>query len=456
MGAGVSVDPQRAAALRALTRVRRDGAWIQAAIEGDSAASKLGARERAFVHALARGTVEHLGTLDVLIDSAADRPSSIEPRVRDALRVAAYDTVYLSTPDRAAVNEGVELVRSVQPRAVGLANAVLHRIAERAADDPFGDVDTDLDAFALSTGHPSWLAALLADEFGEDTARSAMLADESPAPLYLAVNPFATSLPDLIAELEDAGCGPHASDVPGSVLCDDPSRAVTSEALREGRAIVCDLAPQAIVAATPLDPGQTLFESAAGRGTKTVLLQAAAARAGGEARIVAADIHEFKTRLLDKRVSDLAVPGVSSVVLDARDASAVMAAVGGAPDVVFVDAPCTGLGTLRRHPEKRWATVPEQIEELACLAEELMSSAMQVVRPGGFVVYSTCTLTRRENAQVVDSALQSQADSFEVVSLADRIAPSMLRWVTPEGYFQSLPEPGGPDGHFAAVVRRLQ
>lgn len=454
MGPGVSADPQRAAALRVLTRVRRDAAWIHSALEAEPKLTAMPSRERAFVTALVRGTVEHEGTLDAMIDRWAAKSSGIEPRVRDALRLAAYEIVYLSTPDRAAVNEGVELVRSVQPRAAGLANAVLHRIAEAAADGPFGDVDNDLEAFASATGHPLWLAELLAEDLGTDVARTVMTANDSPAPLYLAHNPFATGFEELMDELVSAGCEPQACDVPGSIVCANASATVGSAALREGRAIVCDLAAQGIVAATPVVAGETLFEAAAGRGTKTLLLQSGAVRAGGQARIVAADVHEFKTLLLVKRMLELGVPGVTTATLDSRDLSAAREALGSDPGVVFVDAPCSGLGALRRHPEKRWRITPQEIDEVASLAEQLLATALRLVRPGGFVVYSTCTLTRRENVGVVTRALDAAAREFEIVPMNGLVAASLDSWVTPEGHFQSLPRPGGPDGHFAALIRR--
>jgi len=452
----VSANPARAAALRVLGRVRRSGAWVASALDADPSVGRLEPRDRAFVTALTRGVVSHAGTLDAFIDEAASRPSAIEPRVRDALRLAAYEILYLATPSRAAVNEGVNLVRSIQPRAASLSNAVLRRISERAQTAPFGDTETSLEALALATGHPAWMAHLLAEDLGEQRAREFMSADETQAPLYLAHNPFsAVSYEELLSELAAQGCEPAHGPVEGSLVCGDAARTVTSPALKEGRAIVCDLCAQAIVAAVPIISGSVVFESAAGRGTKTLLLQAAAVRAGGAARIVAGDVHGFKVDLLTARMHHLGVPGVTGVAVDSCDDQAVLALTQGRPDVVFVDAPCSGLGTMRRHPEKRWSLSAEDIVALASISEELLGAALRLVRPGGFVVYSTCTVTRRENAQVVEGAVRAASGTYEMVSLAGRIAPELSEWVTGEGYFQSLPREGGPDGHFAALVARV-
>jgi 16S rRNA (cytosine967-C5)-methyltransferase len=125
-------------------------------------------------------------------------------------------------------------------------------------------------------------------------------------------------------------------------------------------------------------------------------------------------------------------------------------------DAAFVDAPCSGLGTLRRHPEKRWRIAPSDLTDLGVLGLELLASAASLVRPGGIVVYSTCTVARKENAEVVESFLANElGKEFHIESLDEAVPGEWRRFVTAEGYFSSFPVSGGPDGHFAArLVRR--
>lgn len=451
----MSATGARKLALEAIYRARRNDAWLSDVLSSALDKSDLEPRDRAFAARLARGVSEHVGTLDELIDAVADRPGRIEPQVRDVFRLAAYEAIFLDTPDRAVVSEGVDLVRSVTPRAAGYANAVLRRLVERSADFPFGDPETDLAALARSTGHPLWLAELFVADLGPERARILLLAGAEPAPFACAVNPFRSTLQDVMATLEAEGAEPTQGLLGNSILCANAAAAVKGAAVRDGLVLVSDETAQAICASVPVVPGGVLVDVAAGRGTKTALLQAAAVSAGAPMEVSALDIYGFKTELLQKRMRELKIPAVTSVTADATDSNA-LATLGLEADLVFVDAPCSGLGTLRRHPEKRWSVTPEVITELAALGARILKASASLVRVGGFMVYSTCTVTAEENASVMQAFIKESAGLFELVSFAGRVPESFERWITPEGWLQTLPEPGGPDGHFAALVKRVR
>ncbi len=237
----------------------------------------------------------------------------------------------------------------------------------------------------------------------------------------------------------------------------DAGAAVRGQALQRGLVVAVDASAQLVVRMVDPRPGATLVEVGAGRGTKTLLLQSMAVGAGGPAHIYAVDSHEFKARLLAERLGRYGVPGVRILVGDATDFSAIAGAPeAGTVDSVLVDAPCSGLGTLRRHPEKRWRVEPADIDSLAALGSRLLGEAARLVRRGGFVVYSTCTVTDKENAAVVRAFLDSDAGSgFLVDSVADQVPEAWQRFVTDEGFFRSLPSEDGPDGHFAARLVRV-
>ncbi len=455
LGGRVSATEARKLALEAIYRARRNDAWLSDVLSTALDKSELEPRDRAFAARIARGVSEHVGTLDEIIDSVADRPGRIEPQVRDVLRLAAYEAIFLDTPDRAVVSEGVDLVRSVTPRAAGYANAVLRKLVERATGFPYGDPETDLAALARQTGHPLWLAERLVKELGTEAARTMMLAGAEPAPFTCAFNPFRATRDEAFAALEVDEAQPEDGLLGSSIVCGNPSAAVKSQAVRRGMVIVCDEAAQAVCSAAPVVPGGVLVDVAAGRGTKTALLQAAALAADAPMVVTALDVYGFKTELLHKRMTDLKVPGVVSVTADATDAEA-LTALGIQADLVFVDAPCSGLGTLRRHPEKRWAITPSMITEVAALGASILGASANLVGPDGFMVYSTCTVTEEENASVVRAFIEESAGSFKVISFSGRVPESFERWVTSEGWLQTIPEPGGPDGHFAALVQRAR
>jgi 16S rRNA (cytosine967-C5)-methyltransferase len=281
-----------------------------------------------------------------------------------------------------------------------------------------------------------------------------MSADGEPAPLYLAHNPFAGSMEDFVNLLHTEGAEPSPFGPVGCLKCDQPSAAVHSSALAEGKGLVVDAAPQTIASLVPLAPGDRVLDLAAGRGTKTALLQANALRVGGIARILAVDIHQFKTDIVARRMTALGIPGVEVAVADVTDPDELLRHSGGPADVVFIDAPCSGIGALRRHPEKRWRLRPDEIDTLALLGSRMLASAADLVRPRGFVVYSTCTVLPAENGDVVRAFLDSDPGRrFSTHDVTPQIPADFEGSVTPEGWFSSLPQHCGPDGHFAAVLQ---
>ena len=455
MGSVVSASPARRLAREVISQVRERSGYAHEVLDGRMRTHDLVPAEASLATRLAYGALQTQGTLDEAIARYV-AGKKIEPKVRDALRVSAYEILYLSTPARAAVHQGVELVRSVRPQAAGLANAVLRKLAEDAPTFPWGDPGTDVSALARLYGHPLWLAKMWVDELGWEAATRVMSADNEPAPLYVAANPFASSVDQARAALRADGALPQPCPVRGCVEVGNAAAAVHGAALRDGLVLACDAAAQSIARLVRVQPHQRILEIGSGRGTKTILLQASAVESGGPALIYAVDLHAFKARLLEQRLQRFCVPGVVALVGDARD----IASIPGAPereslDAAIVDAPCSGLGTLRRHPEKRWRVEPADIDALGDLGFHLLEQAAALVRVGGFVVYSTCTLARRENDSVVQSFLASeQGREWRVDPLGDDIPAEWREFVTHEGYFSSLPVSGGPDGHFAARLVR--
>jgi 16S rRNA (cytosine967-C5)-methyltransferase len=405
---------------------------------------------------LAYGALQAMGTLDEAIDRVTDRPTAIEPLVRDALRLSAYELLFMRTPPRAAVHEGVDMVRSVRAQAAGLANAVLRRVAADVETFPWGDPETDDAALARATGHPAWLVQRWIEELGREPAKRALYADLEHAPLYLWANSFDGSLVETIDALTADGAQPEQGPLPRCLRAGDAQAAVRGAAVARGLAIVTDASAQ-IAALACAFPGGVVVDVAAGRGTKTAQIQASCVEAGGAAEVYALDLHEFKAQVLTRRMRDLHVPGVVAVVGDATAIEAVpgLPALGSA-DAVLLDAPCSGLGSLRRRPEKRWRVTPDDIDRLAILQGSMLQQSALLVRVGGRVVYSTCTVSRRENEEVVTRFLESAAGAFATIDVSTATGGIWTGDTTEQGWFQSTPESDGPDGHFVAVLERVR
>ncbi|MCI8468782.1 MAG: antitermination protein NusB [Eggerthellaceae bacterium] len=445
-------------ALEAIHQLRARDAFAQDVIASTIDSSKIAREERAFATRLVLGVTSARGTLDEVIDGCMDSPDDASPAVRDALALSAYEIIFLQKSPHAAVDQGVELVKSVAPRAGGLANAVLRRVVRAKESFPFGDPRTDLAAYARLHAFPRWLAERLIRDLGPQGAHALMTASNEPAPVFVAVNAAKATDDEVVSVLAAAHGDPTPVEVAGRPV---PGcyRLSTGLALLDGRVrrmlsqgllLVSDAASQAVASLVVGESEPSSFlEVGAGRATKTILDQSCAQRRFGHqvADYVTVDAHAFKTRLLRERADQYGIEVAEALTGDGTDLDALIG--DRAFDRVFVDAPCTGLGTLRRHADIRWRLRPETIAEQAALGARLLASAASHVAPGGILAYATCTVTQQENAGVIEAFLATdQGAGFELVPYARPDLGVELP------FFSTSLEPGGPDAHFLALLRR--
>ncbi len=322
-------------------------------------------------------------TLDHLLGRHLKRPAAEhEPAVRAALRVGLYEALRMRTPVPVAVAEAVRVAKRLAPRAAGLVNAVLRRASGERWPDP-ADPGTPA---SVRFSHPEWLVERWRRLLGEEEALAALAADQEPAGLYL------LAAASHCEELEAAGCllAPHAS-VPG-VVAVTAGVEVAVAALQAGRAYAID--PTAVAVARLL-PGATglTADLAAAPGGKSLVL----ACERRHPRLLSADRHLGRTVLM-RRTLAAAVPAPAVAVADATAPPLRP----GSCEAVLVDAPCSGTGTLRRHPEIRWRLREADLGALAAAQRRIVGSAAALLAPGGFLLYATCSLEPEENAGVLD------------------------------------------------------
>jgi 16S rRNA (cytosine967-C5)-methyltransferase len=446
----------RIMALQAIMQIRERKAYAKQVVETMVEQSGLPEQERAFATLLTYGVVSCLGVLDEVIDDNLRRPGSIQDDVRDCLRISVYEIVFLRKSAYAAVDQGVELVKTVAPRAAGLANAVLRKISDSAKDFPWGDPATDMSALARSYGYPTWIVERAMEDRGRlEVQRMLEASSHETPPVFIAANPFKVSDAEAREQLQANGIAVRAMGAPGCFLAHDGQAVAKCRLLEDGTALVSDAAAQVVAMLAAPERGSTYLEVGSGRGTKTILLQGNCLRAsGGTAHLHALDIHGFKGEILTERMQRHGVPDVVALTGDVRD----LDGIDGLPasfDGCLIDAPCTGLGTLRRHPEQRWRVQSADVEVLADNGLAMLLSVSGRIAPGGFIVYSTCTFTYAENEGVIARFLESEAGKgFEIASLAGRLPDDFNDCLTPEGFFRSTPRRGGADGHFAAKLVR--
>ena len=457
--ASIGATPERVAALSALEDFRRDGTLIKVAIERHTKDAPTEVVNGALKIAL--GVVATYGVLDEEIDTHLKSGADVEPKVRDALRIGAYQLLITRQQPHAAVNEAVELTRSVRPKAARLANAVLRRISERVESFPTSESAESFEELTRANGFPAALGERIRSGIGEERARDLITSVLERAPVYINTLPSGSSDAVAASILRSDGLEPEpAGAVPQAFLIGNPAAIPTAESIAHDRALVTDLSAQTVAALVAPAPGESLLEVGSGRGTKTILMQSFVRRMGGLAWIHALDLFQFKSRIARTRVSSTGLEGVHAYTGDGTRLDEVT----DLPemfDTIFIDAPCSGTGTLRRHPELIWSTTPEKIQSLVKLSGDLLASAAPRIVQGVTLAFSTCSILPEENARVIDTFLASEAGKdFAIQPIDHRIRYSsefdeaIRANLDERGMWQTYPSSGSADGHFLALLAR--
>ena len=444
------LDPARRAAFDVLRAVSERDAYANLALPAILRERGIGGRDAAFATELTYGTCRTRGLLDAVIAHAAGRPiDKIDPVLLDLLRLGSYQLLRTRVGQHAAVSTTVEQAGvEFDTARAGFVNGVLRTISGRderswvdelapsASTDPVGHL-------AFAHAHPRWIAQAFADALGADAGElSALLASDDARPeVHLAVRPTALTAAELGQQVHGAvgPYSPYAVHLAGG----DPGLLA---AVKDGTALVQDEGSQLVARAFALAPlngidGGRWLDLCAGPGGKTALVAAIGQAAGVEGLIVTAvEPAPHRAELVAQNTRGLPV---EVVCVDGRES-------GLEPgfDRVLVDAPCTGLGALRRRPEARWRRQPGDVPQLAKLQRELLASAIRLTRPGGVVLYATCSPHLVETVGVVADALRR----YPVEALDARPLFEPAENLGPGPYVQLWPHRHGTDAMFAAVL----
>jgi 16S rRNA (cytosine967-C5)-methyltransferase len=436
-------------ALRVLERVARAGAYADLLLHTALGRSALNAPDRAFATDLVYGTLRWRGPIDYYLGHFVDQDlDKLEPLVASALRLGAYQLLFADrVPVSAAVDQSVRCIRAAgAERATGLVNAVLRRLAtDREAvklpsleDEPAAHL-----THALSL--PRWLAERWIEHYGvEDAAALARACNELP-PLTIRANlvrgSAAELLPDLLEHFPQAAACRYARD---GIVLGRKGNPTSDPAFLMGRFTVQDEASQLVVGLLDPQPGERILDVCAAPGGKTTAI---AERVGSSGKTVGVDRHLRRLALVERAARRLGLRGIRTVPRDATRSLDDLAPEGGF-DRVLVDAPCSGLGTLRRNPDARWRVRPGDPARLAEVQRALLKSAASVLRPGGVLVYSVCTMLPEENEKIADAFLRISRDFAMAPSC--ELPDEVQSVVGGDGFLRSYPHLHDTDGFFAA------
>lgn len=438
--------PARATAARVLERVERDAAFADIALEAEVARRRMDPRDTALATELVYGALRWQRYLDWILAPHSRRPlESLDTRVRIALRLAAYQIVFLErVPRFAAVSDAVALARG-RPGAAEFTNAVLRAFARRGARErePAPPADP-VDALALRCSFPTWLAARWVARHGAADAEALMRAMNERPPLTLRVNTLRTDRAVLATRLagEEGVATRPTRWAPEGLVADRAGTPAAWGAFAAGECVVQDEA--SMLVAHLLEPvaGETVADVCAAPGTKATHL---AQLTGDRGRILAFDPHPARLARAREVARRL---GISSI--EPLDGSVETLAPGWrqACDAVLVDAPCTNLGVLRRNPEVKWRRRPEDLAAAAARQAAILEASATMVRPGGRLVYATCSLEPEENDAIARDFLARHPD-FTVAPPAAFAVP-----LDADGFLRCLPHVHATDGFTAIRFRR--
>jgi 16S rRNA (cytosine967-C5)-methyltransferase len=381
----------RAVAYSVVRRSLDGGAYADRALDGEATRARLDARQRAFASFLALGTVQHLRTLDAAIAAASERSvDRLERPLLHAIRLGTFQLLFAgSVPDRAAVSETVELVRSVVgQRATGFANAVLRKVAGDGPAWLAALPEATPEAAGLRHSLPDWVCQLWFDAFGQRRALELCRAANVPARSVLRPNPLRASPGEAEAALEEAGVPFEIDAATGAIIVTGPFDLAGSELYERGLVVAQSLSSIAVVDIVGAAPGERVLDLCAAPGGKTAGLAASGAT------VTAVESNLARAASLRTTLTRLGGGGVEVVEADGRAYS------DGPFDAILVDAPCSGLGVLNGRPDSRWRRTPADVEALAVLQTELLAHARELLAPGGRLVYAACTLSPDENERV--------------------------------------------------------
>jgi 16S rRNA (cytosine967-C5)-methyltransferase len=453
------IGPARKIAYEVLRRVEAEGAYAS-----DVLHAELGARvkveDAGLATELVTGVLRWRRLLDFLLERQLKKPvARLDLPVALALRIGLYQLRFLERiPARAAVNESVELVKSARKTsAATLVNAVLRRASNdaRVPAANFVPPDTPIaERLGILHSHPTWMVERWLKRLGEKPTIALLEANNRAPRLSCALHDI-TRRDEIFATLQNSGLRIEPGNMLQSAFAVSGGSPTCTESFRAGAISIQDEASQTIPLLLDTQPGDRVLDLCAAPGGKTPPLVRAA---GAKGIVVAADRHAHRLRAMGAQFKRLALTQVRLLELDAASPLP----FGTLFQRILVDAPCSGTGTLARHPEIRWRLQPEQLAEFHALQGSLLRSALRQLAPAGRLVYSTCSMEPEENEQVVEELLRSASGFRREIAneaargLKLRLVPSR----TPEslfdsdGYFRTTPRALETDGFFAAVISR--
>lgn len=441
----------RELAMHVLTQVEQEGAYSNLLLNTALQKAALSKSDAGLATELIYGTISRLNTLDYFLDKYVNKGTrKLQPWVRALLRLSLYQIIYLDRiPDHAVVSEAVNLAKRRGHQGIsGMVNGVLRNILRQKESLA---IPADLPAakrISLQHSHPEWLVERWISQYGPETAEAICAANNEPPAVSVRVNTTMISREELLKEMEGRGLQAAPSTLsPYGIVVKGAGNMALTDWYREGMISIQDESSMLVAEAVGPEPGMRVLDCCAAPGGKSAHMGELMKDQGS---IVANDIHSHKGKLIADQAARLGLDCIRTVTGDALELPSRFEPA--SFDRILLDAPCSGLGVIRRKPDLKWGKTEEDIREIAALQSKLLDSVSALLRPGGVLVYSTCTIEPQENEGVVTSFVNRhpEFELDETGSLSRLKDNALVRG----GGIQILPQHYHSDGFYIARLRR--
>lgn len=439
----------RELALHILLRIEEKEAYSNLLLNRAVETNPFSPQDKALLTRIVYGTVQHKNTLDY--DLSPFLKKEPEGWVRVLLRMSLYQMVYLDrVPDRAVLHESVEIAKKRGHKGIaGLVNGVLRSVQRKGLPDP-ENLKDPMERLAVETSHPTWLLEQWLGEYDKDTVKKICDANNKLPVVTVRTNTTKISRDELLQLLKDDGIEAVPGFLAPEAIRIQKGVVQQTRSFQEGLCTIQDESSMLVAHALDVEPDMKVLDSCAAPGGKTTHIAQLLNNTG---QVTALDLHQHKVNLIKKLAERLGLTNVTADALDSRKAQEKFREA--SFDRILVDAPCSGLGVIRRKPDIKWSKSLDDVHRLAEVQAELLRSVASLLKPGGKLVYSTCTLEKEENEAIVDAFLHSHPEFSRDRTLEYRLPEAMLAYgKLPKGMVRILPFQFESDGFFISVFER--
>lgn len=448
----MAVDAVRAVALKTLYEVTENSAYSNLALNSQLEASEFKELDRAFVTELVYGTLKWKLSLDWVIQQFSSvKPAKISPWIMNILRLGLYQLLYMDRiPVSAACNESVNLAKRYgHGGSSGFVNAIMRNVSRNKDSIKYPDRKRELVKYlSVRYSYSEWMVKKFVELYGEEFTENLLASGNTVPELTVRVNTLKISCEELVEELKADGVeAVSCRYVEDALTLVNPSSLTRLKAFKNGHFQVQDESSMLVGRVLDPKPGELIIDACSAPGGKATHI---AQLMDNKGLVLARDVHEHKIKLIEDAARRLGVTCIKTEIFDAsaKDENNYMKA-----DRVLLDAPCSGLGIIRRKPDIKWTRTAEECAALTILQKKLLKAASDNVKPGGVLVYSTCTIVPEENSWIVESFLEENQD-FELDDIASFIPEALRENIKNRGTLQIFTNRDGIDGFFMARMKR--